>query len=111
MKLLENKRKSTNPEDNKKDSITDSKRNDSSLAVSEEQSKEKDKADTTNSTLKTSLVKKVLIRNANNNTSTENENQKPATTSKFHKANVLRSYENLYVKFGYVYFIIRNFNY
>lgn len=98
MKLLENKRKSTNIEDNNKDYNTiESKKNDSSLTVSEEPSKEKD---TTNGTSKTSLVKTVLIRNANNTSATENENQKPAATSKFHKANVLRSYENLYVKFG-----------
>ncbi|XP_023295603.2 uncharacterized protein LOC111678467 [Lucilia cuprina] len=98
MKLLENKRKSSNDDENKNDCST-TKKIESDLPLKEDLSKEKDKADANSSTPKSSLVKKVLIRNA----TTTNESQvanDSAVAPKFHKSNVLRSYENLYVKFG-----------
>ncbi|XP_037806070.1 titin [Lucilia sericata] len=98
MKLLENKRKSTNDDENPKDCSTTNKI-ESDSPLKEDLSTEKDKGDATSSTPKTSLVKKVLIRNAT--TTNESQVANGSTVSpKFHKSNVLRSYENLYVKFG-----------
>lgn len=89
MKLLENKRKSAKVEENKIDENTNSN-------------------DSINSAPKTTLVKKVLLRNASNNSATNKNDSTisnpPSSSYKFNKSNVLRSYENLYVKFGYVQF-------
>ncbi|XP_005176870.1 uncharacterized protein LOC101900824 [Musca domestica] len=101
MKLLENQR---NKKDNKKASENDTNPNvcsDDTTKMEEEQNLQIDK--------KSSLVKKVLLRNANKPqpgtvvTSNENPPSKATTTphhSKTHKTEVLRSYENLYAKIG-----------
>ncbi|KAM7343607.1 uncharacterized protein ACRADG_010588 [Cochliomyia hominivorax] len=100
MKLLENKRKLASIMNNQKDFNDSIKKNDSNTSAAKEQNNGKDNNDSNAGSSNTSLVKKVLIRNANNKTGgTENQSQ-TMTSSKANKSNVLRSYENLYVKFG-----------
>lgn len=85
MMLLENKRKSGTTGENKNN-------------IGE-------KSEDADAATKSSLVKKVLIRNASNSTSPTGlfETKDSPGSTKFSNTNVLRSYENLYVKIGYAY--------
>lgn len=89
MMLLENKRKSGTTGENKNNNIGE-------------------KSEDADAATKSSLVKKVLIRNASNSTSPTGllETKDSHGSTKFSNTNVLRSYENLYVKIGYEYLIL-----
>lgn len=97
MKMLENQR-------NKKENISDQQ---SQFPTVNNESKVEQETSSTSGINKPSLMKKVLLRNANkpissedkdNNTSSESSSL--LAPSKTNKANVLRSYESLYVKIG-----------
>lgn len=94
--MLENQR-------NKKENISDQQ----SQFPTVNESKVEQETSSTSGINKSSLMKKVLLRNANkpissedkdNNTSSESSSL--LAPSKTNKANVLRSYESLYVKIG-----------
>lgn len=107
MKLLENKRKLASTEDNKKENISNEP---NSVRCSRAEKDDKDgiKSDGAEYVQKNTLVKKVLIKNASNSSTspaavTTSDPHVINKAAKLHsKSNVLRSYEKLYVKFGYV---------
>lgn len=107
MKLLENQRKSTKVTENSTKSGSEA--NEQSKSSEDTSRVANDGSVNANSTVtKTSLVKQVLIRNASNNSTPSESQTNGAGDSgppKYHNTNVLRSYENLYVKFGYVFFL------